>query len=238
MAINEIEPLSWDSNFFGYPIARVLLDHNGSDLLDSLFGQLSLKKMRLTYFFVPDHENGIKDQITFRGGVLVDRKTVFKKKTKKQTVFSNLITELSGTKVDENLNSLVLQAGEFSRFKTDNNFTTNEYERLYTTWLLKSVNKELAKKVLVAVINSGIRGITTVNEKEGNAEIGLIAVDKDFRGRGIGYDLIKAADNYAFEQGYSDIRVVTQLQNKGACKLYEKCGFVIESITDVYHFWQ
>ena len=38
--------------------------------------------------------------------------------------------------------------------------------------------------------------------------------------------------------GYKEIKVVTQLQNKSGCRLYEKCNFQIESITNIYHFWQ
>ena len=96
----------------------------------------------------------------------------------------------------------------------------------------------MAKNTFVALKDSDIIGITTLGEKSGSGEIGLVAVDEKFRGLGIAYDLIHYTDNAAFDHGYSKISVVTQLDNKGACRLYEKCNFQIESITNVYHYWQ
>jgi dTDP-4-amino-4,6-dideoxy-D-galactose acyltransferase len=133
---------------------------------------------------------------------------------------------------------LVLQAGLFSRFRLDINFSDKEYEKLYIEWLTKSINKTLAIKTFVVKNGSEIIGITTLGERSKFADIGLVAVDKNFRGRGIAYDLIHSADNTACGLGYDEIKVVTQLQNKGACRLYEKCNFQIESITNVYHYWQ
>lgn len=238
MQTNTIEPLDWDSKFFGYPIARIAIDQNGIEVLEYLFRQITSENIRLAYLFVPPAEKEINEQIVKNGGILVDQKTVFLKAPEKHTGFINQICEYQGIEINERLIELVLQAGKFSRFHIDKNFSNKEYERLYIEWLTKSVNKTIAFKTLVANKGSGLIGITTLGEKANYMDIGLVAVDEKYRGQGIGYDLIHAADTIAYEMGFKKIKVVTQLQNKGACKLYEKCDFHIESITNIYHYWQ
>jgi dTDP-4-amino-4,6-dideoxy-D-galactose acyltransferase len=238
MRFNQIQRLPWDTNFFGYPVAKVFLTSPVENLLDKIFEQLAIKKIRLTYFFVPESEQGLDKGIIDRGCILIDKKTDFLKKTQKYTSFSNKIIEYQETAINERLAKLVLQAGVFSRFRTDKNFINNEFERLYTEWLRKSLSKEIAYKTFIAIKNSEIVGFTTLTKKDGIADIGLVAVDENFRGSGIGSDLIHSADNSAFEMGYREIKVITQLQNKPGCKLYEKCNFHIDSIVNVYHYWQ
>jgi dTDP-4-amino-4,6-dideoxy-D-galactose acyltransferase len=238
MKKNTIEPLVWDSQFFGYPVAQIALDSKGSDSLDQLFAQLKAQKIKLTYFFVPPVEKGMNEHIVEKGGIFVDQKTVFLKETQKHGEYSNLIGEFQGTEVNERLIELTLQSGIFSRFRIDKNFKKKEYERLYIEWITKSVKKEISFKTLVALKGNDIVGITTLDDEKNHANIGLVAVDESCRGRGIGRDLIHCADTIAFDSGFKKLKVVTQLQNKGACKLYEKCGFHIESITNVYHYWE
>jgi len=237
MKKNTIEPLAWDSNFFGYPIARIDLDQNGGEELDRLFKQLVFAEIRLAYFFVPPVEKKMNEYIIKKGGVLVDEKTVFLKQTEKHTGFSNQINESRNVEINERLIKLSLQAGTYSRFRTDKNFVKNEYERLYIEWITRSVNKEISFKTLEAIKGSEIVGITTLDDKKNYAHIGLVAVDEKYRGQGIGHDLIRSADTIAFTMGFKEIDVVTQLQNKGACRLYEKCNFRIDRITNVYHYW-
>jgi len=237
MQINTIERLEWDSQFLGYPVAKISLDQDGGDYLENLFQQIKSEKIRLTYFFAPPSEQELNSRIAEKGSVLVDQKVVFSKTTEKHNKFSNDITEFRGTEINERLRELVLMAGIFSRFRIDENFTNNEYERIYTEWISKSVKKIIAFKTLVAIKGSDLIGITTLGEKSNYADIGLVAVDGNFKGQGIGSDLIQTADTIAFDMGFKEIKVVTQHENKGACRLYEKCNFHIERITNIYHFW-
>jgi len=238
MPINAVERLEWDSQFFGYPVARIVFDHQGCDNLDDLFKQLISEKPRVTYFFVPASEKKLNKLIAKKKCILVDQKTMFHKTTEKHAQFYNNIIEFQGTEISDKLINLGLQAGLFSRFHIDVNFYNKEYESLYIEWLTKSLNKTLATKTFITRKDRDIVGFTTLGERSGYADIGLVAVDENFRGQGMAYDLIRFADNASFDLGYSEIKVVTQLQNKAACKLYEKCNFQIENITNIYHYWQ
>jgi len=237
MQTNTLELLEWDSQFFGYPVARVFFDPAGIDNLDKIMLQIDAGKIHLTYFFVPLKADYLNNQISLKGGISVDQKTIFTKKSEPHSDFINSIIDYPGGEIDPRLVDLVLQAGSYSRFRIDSNFKNKEYEKLYITWLSNSLNKSIAFKTLVAKRKDDILGITTIGQKGKHADIGLVAVDENFRGQGIGYDLIHSADSIAFEMGFKEIKVVTQYKNRSACRLYEKCNFSIESITNIYHYW-
>jgi dTDP-4-amino-4,6-dideoxy-D-galactose acyltransferase len=238
MHSNIFEPLEWDSKFFGYPVARIIFDHEGGSCLDDLFLKIKSEKTRLVYFIVPPAEKGLINSITSRGGIFVDQKIVFSKVTEKHNNLSEDVVEFKGSDINERLINLVLRAGLYSRFRIDENFKNQEYERLYIEWLYKSINKSIAFKTLIAKKGSDIIGITTLGRKTHDAHIGLVAVDENFSGQGIGYNLVHSADTVASEMGLSKIKVVTQSKNKSACRLYEKCNFHIEKITNIFHYWQ
>jgi dTDP-4-amino-4,6-dideoxy-D-galactose acyltransferase len=237
MQINTLIKLDWDTSFFGYKVAKIFFDQSGGEYFDDLIREIKSEAIRLTYLFVNPSDIGLNNDIKKKGGLLVDGKTVFSKTPQPHNKFDNKIIEFTGREPDDRLVELALHAGLYSRFRIDRNFRSHEFERLYTQWLVKSIDKTLAFKVLVAVYGDSIVGLTTLGEKENNADIGLVSVDSSYTGRGIGTDMIHYADNIAFEKKYEKIRVVTQQQNARACKLYEKCGFHFENITNVYHLW-
>lgn len=132
---------------------------------------------------------------------------------------------------------LAWESGIYSRFNVDPNFKSNEYKHLYKTWIEKSVNKEIAKDVLVYMDEDIISGMITLGEKNKRGDIGLLAVSNVARGKGIGKKLMIAAENYFKEKGYDQLQVVTQGANKAALNLYQSCGYHIDDRTYFYHFW-
>lgn len=235
---NEIIPLEWDSQFFGYKIAQVTFNQFGKEALERIFSILETSNFRLTYLMVPPSESELNARIIKAGGILADTKTIYSKVTQAHSGFQTQIEEYHESVPGKKLIELGLQAGAYSRFRIDKNFVNNEFERLYTRWIINSVNKKMALMTIVALLENEIVGMITINGKKKCAEIGLVAVDKNFEGKGIGSDLIGFSDNIAFHMNFKEIKVTTQQQNARACRLYEKCNFTIEHITNVYHFWQ
>jgi dTDP-4-amino-4,6-dideoxy-D-galactose acyltransferase len=232
-----LEILEWDSRFFGYRVGRLLIDRGGEQIPETLRFRVEKEKIKLLYIFVNPSLLEINNQLEELGGVLVDQKVVYVKATELHTEFSNKVIEYQSDTVNEQLKELVLSAGTYSRFRLDPNFRNDEYAKLYHEWLLKSINKSIAFTTLVALKGTDIIGITTLGGDSSHADIGLVAVHDNYKGQGIGYDLMRTADSIAFEKGFRELRVVTQMKNTGACKLYEKCNFHVDAITNVYHYW-
>lgn len=77
----------------------------------------------------------------------------------------------------------------------------------------------------------------SINKKNSNITIELIAVDENFLGRGLGQQLINTVANFAKEQEILNIVVGTQMENYSAIKFYIKLGFDMIECNSIYHYW-
>lgn len=68
------------------------------------------------------------------------------------------------------------------------------------------------------------------------AYVADLAVDKRYRGQGIGRKLIEQARRWAKSGGMPGIMLETTSTNVNACKFYESCGFVIGGLD--FHLYQ
>lgn len=233
----EIKFLEWDSIFYGKKIYRCNISKELSDDDLSILKQLDGE---LIYIFTLEaHNNYISNILEGIGAKLYDKKVYYQKEvpyTHRIYDFDFYFEEAKNfTKAIEDL---ALQSGEFSRFKIDPmlNF---KFEEMYSTWIEKSVNKQLADSVLVAKDDNGREvGFISLSKIGSVGKIGLIAVDKEYRGRRIGTQLLKQADNFFHASEMKTCEVVTQLDNYPACALYENNGYLKKSVEYIYHYWK
>lgn len=229
----EIKKISWDSHFFGYLIGKISLEGFKEQELAMI--KVDSKHFRLVYVFSDK-------KIDYQGFIHVDSKIVLiKEKFQTPVQVSNSLSIVSFQKDIHDivqLKDLALQSGIHSRFYVDEGFKNNEYNKLYTEWLSKSLAKKLAFRTLVALEENKIIGFVTIAKvNDETAEIGLLAVDAVARGRGVGSQLINKATQLILELGYSKFLVATQEINLPALQLYKKAGFKQLSLQHIYHIW-
>lgn len=223
------EKLEWDSIFFGLNIGKISIEDE-SDI--QALHKLYFNEFDLVYIFAPHKLDIEKAQAK-----LVDTKVIYKKTINSNVRPNSHITLYPDNKPSESLYSLALQSGEYSRFKTDNKFPYGSYERLYRRWIENAVSKHKHTDVLCYYKNNEIYGMVTVSSDLCIGKIGLVSVDVDHRNERIGSLLLQSVDNYLFNKNIFTVEVATQLHNTNACSWYERNGFTIDSITDVYHLW-
>jgi dTDP-4-amino-4,6-dideoxy-D-galactose acyltransferase len=234
-----IIPLKWDSNFFGISVG--LIDTRKSPRYNLQKWNEIIKKSNydLIYIFCDD-KYPIEEVTYFISGALyVDGKTTFVKNIRGYIANEKSLIEIQSVSyLNDQLYQIAVQIGEYSRFAKDKGFSPGIYENLYKTWLQKSVDRIICDEVFAWVDpEQGELGLITVASKNGCVDIGLIGVDKDARGKGIASKLLLKAEGYAAERGFKRLQVVTQKQNIPACRLYEKSGFYIVSVVNVFHLW-
>ena len=224
-----ISKLEWDSNCFGYPVGKIVVD----DPQDLTFAELSRlsKEYKLIYLFTKKELTVSSDNL-----FLADRKVTLTRKTEPLSDQYECIEPYYG-KVTDNLLKLTLQSGLYSRFNVDKSFVENEYRKLYTEWIENSVNRKIARDVFVYGNDDDIHGFITLSAKANISEIGLVAVDQQSRGKGIGSLLTRYVISQAWAARYPEIQVVTQFDNRAALNLYNKNEFQLSDITYVYHYW-
>jgi dTDP-4-amino-4,6-dideoxy-D-galactose acyltransferase len=234
--------LSWDSDFFGFGVGRILpLRLTCEELKGTL---VSMKKENVTLVYWPSDPDDPDSQEAARkhGGFLADKKITYVidlEKIPKQLVEEpdSGVKEYTRMETTDDLDNLAIQSGICSRYKVDPNIPAEHFEKLYKLWILKSVNRTLAENVFVSMDGEKIVGMVTVGMKNGRGDIGLVAIHESMRGKNVGVKLTRAAQKWAVGKGCRYAQVVTQGNNLAACKLYEKCGYRVESIVNFYHIW-
>lgn len=229
--------LEWDSSFFGYPIGKLDDDAISPDSILNLIQEEHKKGTKLIYWFIkPSNHTLIRlaDQLKLQP---IDIKATFHKVPVENKMVSN-ISSLLHEELSPTLLSLALQSGWQSRFKIDANFNNNEFERLYTTWIEKSLNGDLSIDVLGYTTNNEVQGLVTIENKgDKAASIGLIAVDERARGMKIGTKLMEASEQICYKKGIKNLSVATQRSNKQACNFYESLGYTLSDEVNIYHIW-
>ena len=234
--MEHLQRLDWDSELFGYEIGKAELHSNDNtdletDLADS-------QKFKLTYVFSDE-------EISYRKYKLVDKKISFTRKSGHisedgtRAHFGIKIEKYNSRVHDSSrVEQLALVSGVFSRFYLDKNFTSREYEKLYKIWIKKSLESQISYCTLLALKDNEVVGFVTIGARKKNvSEIGLIAVDQTFRGKGVAKSLIINAVGEVYESGDSYINVSTQEDNTPAMKLYASLGFKPVSKKYIYHIW-
>jgi ribosomal protein S18 acetylase RimI-like enzyme len=184
-------------------------------------------------------------------GTLVDRKATYsrslafepQREQKTKTKEFPVVSYEQRTASTE-LIALAVSAGEYSRFRVDTHIPAERFEAMYRRWIERSVAQELADAVLVASLREPngtskerLVGMVTVSQSGDVASIGLIAVAPTMRGRGVGAALMQASHRWMREREAQEARVVTQLANVAACRLYERSGYQQCRLQNYYHFW-
>lgn len=230
-----IESLPWDSDFFGLKVGRCLL--NDTDSWD----EEKLAEWDLIYFFIQPGHQLANLRMRSCNIPIVDEKVTFvmdlEMHKKENTLIPGVYSYRKDTNVEEVIN-IGIQSGVYSRFYIDKKIPVNKFKELYTIWMQRSIDREIAEEVFVYKTGDGeIAGVITLGVKNMRADIGILAVDEKLRGLNIGKKLVSAAIRNSIENGYKILQVVTQKDNKAACHFYEQCGFTEEQVVNVYHYW-
>ena len=229
-----VDRLDWDSSFFGHNIYSVRAN-SAEDFVESV-NELKRSNAELVYVFAAHKARELDDVIRSMGGELYDQKVVYRKDSLSSGVSCpQFVKEYKG-KETEQLYDLALSAGHESRFRKDPRLNS-QFRALYKIWLENSLAGRIADRVYVSQDNEGINGFVTCVVKDNCGVIGLIATAENRQGRGIGRALVEAAESYYKDRGIGKSLVVTQLANKRACSFYERCGFEVDVIENVYHLW-
>jgi dTDP-4-amino-4,6-dideoxy-D-galactose acyltransferase len=234
----QLEQLSWDSNFLGYPVARLQPAATDEASVQALLSEARGRGYRLLYWGIDPADARGALTAQHLGSQLVDQKVTFAMPVTTAPVALPAGVEPT-TNLTTKLESLAWQAGHQSRYQTDPNFAPDVYKRLYSLWIANSVKGELARETLVFRSAPGAEeaGLITLGIKQARVDIGLLAVDAQVRGQSIGAVLVEAARQRTHAWGYDTLQVVTQLTNTGACRFYERCGFLTDKVEHIYHVW-
>ncbi len=226
--------LHWDSNFFGCRIGRIEEKCLNDNNINQILKWSKEHHIDCLYYLCPPNDDRSVTIAESKGFHLVDVRIELSSSSRQYTAGGWRKYE------ESDLNRLIEIASNAytdSRFYHDGHFDRNKVSELYCEWIRKSCCNP-AGVVMVSEQAEGIAGFITC-EIEGTHQgrIGLLGVDKNFRGIGIGQKLVQAAQDYFFTHQIDEIKVVTQGRNVAAQRLYQMYGFKTLTVDLWYHLW-
>lgn len=221
-----MKELTWDSEFFNVKIGEWNLDEGDSE---------GVNPFELVYI----KSNSKKEPILegFKNS-FEETKVLFTKQLVKEAIEEQNIRSASSNDNLESLYNLAYESGKFSRFKLDERFGIENFQKLYRAWIDNSINKRFADDVVVFTENNTITGLVTYKITSNFATIGLIAVHPEYQGHGIGKKLLGFVEQQLLEKNILELRIPTQLENNGACSFYRKQGYAVLETSHIMHYWK
>jgi dTDP-4-amino-4,6-dideoxy-D-galactose acyltransferase len=229
-----LEPLTWDTQFFGVRIARL----NSAEPTDEQLGAAvtAARREHLQCIYARMAPMGgprsHPEQFGFR---LMDVQLDLSRPTDLHDPRHPTlgIRVRPGTLEDlDRIGPILNELAPWSRFAVDPRFGVESAHRMYKEWTRKSAITPGAL-FAVAIRNRRAEGFVT-GELSPGPRIGLIGVSR--RGHGVGRALMTSVLKWAAGHGRI-IHVTTQARNVAALRFYERHGFLADAVNYVYHCW-
>jgi dTDP-4-amino-4,6-dideoxy-D-galactose acyltransferase len=235
---SEVSLLTFDSELFGFTVGRCSLSEQAD--LSLLKRNIVRQKVKLIYLFsqqslnIIDIENNLDVSVSYS-----DEKVIFSKNILNNDSYYSHLNIQTNVWHDSSLQSLYALAkasGEHSRFFLDTRIERVKADKLYSLWLEKSLNFDIADEIYISGIQKPT-GLLTVKFQNDAAYVGLLAVDVAHRGKGLARDLLLHMEMQCSERNTIQIVVPTQRVNNDACNFYRKSGYIEKESSFIYHCW-
>ncbi len=236
-ASGAIEPLPWDSGFFGISIARAR--PASREDVEVVLERALDARVRCLYALTPgDARDALAALAANPVCRCVDLRLTLTRDAPAH--YASLRTGAFDASVTSSelaqLEAIAARAHVDSRFFLDEGFHDGRCEDLYRTWIRKSIEGR-AQHVLVARLGGEAVGYITLHESQGVGSIGLVALAEHARGHGLGSAMMRESLAWFAERGLERLEVVTQGRNVAAQRLYQASGFRTSRAESWFHCW-
>jgi dTDP-4-amino-4,6-dideoxy-D-galactose acyltransferase len=235
------EYLSWDSEFFGCRIARLLAARLSLNLVKQVEDWCSGNAIDCLYYLTEaGDEQSMRLAAAHDFGLVDIRMTLSRELGHGEPKPARTIAGLVRLVRPEDLPALraiARKSHRDTRFYFDPHFPREKCNELYETWIEKSC-ASYADTVLVAEYHGDAVGyISCKTQQPKVGQIGLLAIDGGAAGLGLGSALVAEALDWCRSQSHERVVVVTQGRNVRAQRCYQKSSFLTESVHLWYHRW-
>jgi dTDP-4-amino-4,6-dideoxy-D-galactose acyltransferase len=231
------EYLDWDSNFFGFRIARLTSQILTPELVGACRSWCAANHIECLYFLSVSNDVSTASLAHANGFELVDIRVTLKHSLRDYIACPAPAIRPFCSSDAPRLREIARVSHGDSRFYYDPRFPRSRCDAFYETWIERSFSG-WADIVLVAVLDGAAEGYITCHlAPSGDGSIGLVAVSRESQGKGLGKQLVIAALEYFCRHNRKLVTVVTQGRNITSQRVYQRCGFLTQAVQLWYHFW-
>lgn len=237
---NFVRQLAWDSEAFGFAVARIENIEFPEEQIPLAMEQLAESGIALAYWEAPKGDEPSRTAARKAGGDWINSRVTLVRDIVPADAAPpalKVISNLDGLHRSQ-LDKLAISSGWSSRFAIDPKFPRQIFRKMYRSWMSGSIVGRLADAIIVAEDEREVVGMITVSAHGALGEIGLFSVADRMRGQGIGKRLLGDATSWFARQDCTSAKVVTQGENIAALAIYRHFDFHPTEETDVFHFWR
>jgi dTDP-4-amino-4,6-dideoxy-D-galactose acyltransferase len=233
--------LEWDSGHFGRRIGRVKSNRLTAELMQEVEQWCCAQRIDCLYFLAAPNERETSRLVLEHGFQLVDIRITLRLRlaARSAATAEPAVPEirLARPKDLPALRQMVARLHDDSRFFLDPRFGRALSERMFEIWIEKSC-ADKSGRVFVSERQGKPAGYVACRRlSDETGQIDLIGVDDRAQGQGIGRKLVSAALRWFSAEQIEWVNVVTQGRNYAAQRLYQRSGFLTQSIELWYHRW-
>lgn len=235
-----IQKLDWDSEYFGFNVAYIQQSTLTPDEQSHIEEFVERENISLLQYLCNCHDRSSVTVAEEAGYSFVDIRFTFKWTADKQIPIFDVGKFRFDRATEDDIGALRTIAHDAyrdSRYYYDGHFDKEKIVNFYQEWVEKGVRGTLEDYVFALYDKDVPIAFCTIQEQGKEARIGLVGVDGNWRGQGIGTLLINSVLKKLQTDGFTSVIVVTQGRNYFAQKLYEKSGFLTEKLELWYHKW-
>jgi dTDP-4-amino-4,6-dideoxy-D-galactose acyltransferase len=228
-----VEPLAWDSEFFGFPIGRVVLDDATPEKLAAIDAEARAKGLACLYGSLdPINTVAAYDAQRF-GHRLVEISQLYRRPCGPFTVRPTEARVRRGTLDDlPQLDAAISTIAPWSRFGADPRFGAEAARRMHEAWVTRAAREIDDRLLAVAEDDSGIIGVST-NVRIDTPRVDFMGVTRP--GSGAAQALMNALFEWA-----GDVETEAgpcAARNVAVIRYVEHCGFSLSKVQYLYHRW-
>jgi hypothetical protein len=228
-----IEPLAWDSEFFGVPIARADLTGATADTLRAIDAEARAEGIACLYGSMDPTDGAAADLVQACGHRLVEVAITFERQDIPFTPKPSPTRVRRGT-VDDlpDLGPAIKTLAPWSRFAADPRFGHDAARRMHEAWMERAARDTDERALYIAYDDDGITGVATF-VRTPVPRVDTKGVTK--RGTGTADALMVALFEWAgagpTEAGPCAARNIAPL------RYFERCGFRVGRTRYLFHRW-
>lgn len=230
-----IELLRWDSEHFGFPVARVC-DPTGPTRMRAAIVAAESQGVRcLTALVEADRVDAITaaEDLGFRCYDI--RMDLGRQIDGSQGTLADHGLRLATESDLSHLEPIARERFSATRFASDPHFQGEFVKGLYVKWLRRGHQDERRRLIVASELDGFI--VCHLDGESGVGTVELIAVSAGAEGAGLGARLLRGAEALFVDAGLKRAYVVTQGRNLLAQRLYQRNGYRTESVSLWLHRW-
>jgi dTDP-4-amino-4,6-dideoxy-D-galactose acyltransferase len=240
--INVVKILSWDTDFFGFPVAFLSSLKLNTAIVRFVFDFCSRNQVKLLEYQCDCHDRESVLLAERHGFNFADIRLTFERFIRGEITTPPLPSEFHFDMAHEgDIDRLVdIADGLYldSRYYFDTNFPRDKVRKFYSDWVRKAVLGTFDDCAMILRHGQNPVGFCTVKyEPNFTARIRLVGIDPRYRAKGLAKTHLMYCLKELISQGIHYVQVATQGRNYSAQRLYQKAGFVTKKTELWYHKW-